>query len=164
MELGLKWQNTGKTPTKDLVTHINIRYEETDLPDGFRFPDTWIIGLKQINPPISIPPDGSSASVISQFSVEQLQAIRNRQKTLYVYGWADYNDIFTPRTPRRRTEFCVQVHLPGDHTFASVNNIAFDIYWKHNGADDECMRIPTTSVKREKIPHLPRKPPPVSQS
>jgi hypothetical protein len=156
-ELSLIWQNTGATPTRDMLTHVSIRFEAGELPEAFRFPDMWIIGRQQIYAPVHLAPNGVFIDGIAQFSVEQLQEVRKGNKTLYLYGWADYNDVVLG-TPRRRTEFCTRVLLPGDPSFSREANISFDIYWKHNGADDECMRQPTTTVTRETIPDLPKKP------
>jgi hypothetical protein len=153
-ELRLVWQNTGATPTRDMLSHVSIRFEIDEIQDAFRFPDTWIIGRKQVYVPVYLAPNSTFISDITAFSVAQLQEVRTGQKTLHLYGWADYNDVFFD-TPRRRTEFCARVMLPGDPAYTGEGNIAFDLHWKHNGADDECMRKPITSVKREKIPDLP---------
>jgi hypothetical protein len=154
-EFSLIWQNTGATPTRDMLTHISIYYEPVDLPAGFRFPDTWIIGRKQIYAPTSLGPSGTSIDGVVQFSVAQLQAVRSGKMALYMYGWADYNDVF-PKTPRHRTEFCARVLLPGDPSLEGDGNITFDVHEKHNGADEECMRKPTSSVTRERIEPLPK--------
>jgi hypothetical protein len=153
-ELRLVWQNTGATPTRDMLSHVSIRFEAGEIPDDFRFPDTWVIGKKQVYVPVYLAPNSTFISGVAVFSVAQLQEVRRGQKTLHLYGWADYNDIFFD-TPRRRTEFCARVILPGDPAYIGGANIAFDLHWKHNGADEECMRKPITSVKREKIPDLP---------
>lgn len=153
-ELRLTWQNTGATPTRDMLSHVSVRFEPDEIPDDFRFPDLWIIGRKQVYVPVHLAPNGVFIDSISQFSLAQLQEVKSGQKTLYVYGWADYSDVFSD-TRRRRTEFCARVVFPGEPAYISVANIAFELHWKHNGADDECMRKPITSVKREKIPDLP---------
>lgn len=150
-ELSIFWKNSGTTPTRDLLTHVNVRFERDEIPDNFRFPDVWIIGRKPVYPPHFLPPNGGMQDGVVNFSVAQLNEVKAGKMTLYLYGWADYNDIFFPRTPRHRTEFCARVTLPGAPELPGMGQIAFDLHLEHNGADEECMRRPTTTVKRRRI-------------
>jgi hypothetical protein len=137
-----------------MLTHTSVRFEPNDLPGDFRFPDMWVIGRKQIYVPVHLAPNGVFIETIGNFSVEQLQMVKDGKMILHIYGWADYNDVF-PNTLRHRTEFCARITLPGDPNSPTGENVAFDIHWKHNGVDDECMRKPKTYVERERIPDLP---------
>jgi hypothetical protein len=144
------WQNTGATPTRDMLSHASIRFESNNVPDDFRFTDMWIIGKEQVYYPTTLLSKGTFTDDIGAFSIEQLQEVIRGNKTLYFYGWADYNDVFSD-TERHRTEFCAQVLFPGDPTRNNDGNIGFYIYLKHNGTDDECMRKPKTYIERERI-------------
>lgn len=126
------WQNTGATPTRDMLTHTSIRFEESGIPEGYRFPDMWIIRKEQVYPPVTLSPNSTFAEDIGMFSIDQLREVINGKKTLYFYGWADYNDVFSD-SERHRTEFCAQVLFPGDPSYVSDGNIGFYIYRKHNG-------------------------------
>jgi hypothetical protein len=74
-----------------------------------------------------------------------MEAIRDGSQSLYLWGWAEYDDVF-PGTPRRRTEFCYRIFVMGDPTDATVGNepgpqkvsFRWHLHNSHNGADGEC--------------------------
>ena len=80
----------------------------------------------------------------------QLREIKTDKKTLYIYGWVDYNDIFKD-TARHRTEYCVRITVPGEPELPSVSNIHFLMHREHNGMDEECMREAMTTVPRRQF-------------
>lgn len=152
-ELVISWKNTGNTPTKDLVNHTSARFEASDIPNGFRYPDVWIDGRPQIYISNALAPGYSMIGETIPIAVVQLREIKEGRKFFHIYGWVDYNDIFAD-TPRHRTEYCVQVTVPGEPHMPSVSNIHFLMHREHNGMDEECMRKPTTTVTRRRIQPL----------
>jgi hypothetical protein len=148
-EINVVRQNTGATPTVDLLSHVSVRFEPTSIPDDFQFPDAWVAGKKQTYVPTYLAPGAINGDGAFVFSVSQMMQVQREEMFLHIYGWADYNDVF-PGTPRRRTEFCARVLCPGNPHIRNPRNFTFEIHCKHNGADGECMRSPTT-VARERI-------------
>ncbi len=56
----------------------------------------------------------------------------------YIWGWIEYDDVFAPKTPRRRTEFCFRIRgqehgLPG---------LRFTNHSAYNAMDEDCERQP----------------------
>jgi hypothetical protein len=87
--LNVVWQNTGATPTRDMLSHTSVRFEIEDIPEDYRFPDMWIIGKEQVYTPVTLAPNSTFVDDIGAFSIDQLQEIRSGQKILYLYGWTD---------------------------------------------------------------------------
>ena len=148
------WENTGTTPTRHLVTNINIQTLETEMPDDFDYPDVTRRNIQRaFLPPRGTLRSGGGAGFIA---IADLLRAASRRAHIYIYGWADYNDIF-PDTERHRTEFCSELLILADprvvdpHVMA--NSYALTFCRKYNGTDDECYRHPAPY-----IPEAPRPP------
>lgn len=59
---------------------------------------------------------------------------------VFIWGWADYDDIFDA-TPRHRTEFCCRVVVIPQNPAQMM--VRFETYRMHNGYDDDCFREPS---------------------
>ena len=108
------------------------------MPDNFDFPD---LGPNKDKCSVLIGPKGNIFGrdlVISEQFVNN--AIAGRGK-VYIWGWAEYNDIFE-NTIRHRTEFCNEIIISSIES--DKVRIEFRIHTKHNGADEQCLKKPIT--------------------
>lgn len=75
---------------------------------------------------------------------DELVAIRDGRKHFYVWGIAEYQDVF-PGTPKRITKFCCFIgNVTGDPREAydansNIVEITFTFYHLHNCADEDCL-------------------------
>jgi hypothetical protein len=69
--------------------------------------------------------------------MEELEAIIAGTQHLYVWGWAEYDDVFEG-TPRHRTEFCHKWSVGGDPRNPTRVSHRYAVHDKYNGADEEC--------------------------
>jgi hypothetical protein len=127
-QITIEWQNMGNTPTKHMLCHTNFHYFPEGFPDDFDYSD-----VRQEKPRrVVIGPKGTIRhTVIIPFPV-----IFHPHLCIYMWSWADYNDVFKD-TLRHRTEYCWEVKM------LKSGIPQFDVYGKHNGHDDECYRKPS---------------------
>jgi hypothetical protein len=136
------WENSGDTPTKNLRLMINLAVRPDILPDDFDFPDYEIGDI-----PTLLGPKASTSSAALELTREQMRAVREGEAHLYIWGWAEYDDVF-PGTKRHRTEFCQKWWIGGDLINPGKFSAGFTWHHQHNGADGECMKpIQTESEK-----------------
>lgn len=72
--------------------------------------------------------------------IDVFQAVQAGTHRLYMWGWADYNDIFEG-TERHRTEFSAEILITGSLS-DTVPGLAFVTLTKYNGSDRETMKKP----------------------
>jgi hypothetical protein len=116
------------------------------LPDDFTFPDFPAIDA---NTQALIGPNATIESSQLDVLLNEMRAVRDGVQNLYLWGWAEYDDVF-PSTPRRRTEFCYRIFVMGDPSNPAPNKVSFrwSLHKTHNGADGECVQpIKTGSPK-----------------
>lgn len=110
-KVNLRLKNYGQTP--GLLKWWSLIFTCEDLPDipvydGFpvdRFPASGIVLAKQVIQPNEVYTLTVDDSWRRQhFSIDDVQAIMDRQKTLTAYGYVSYGDIFG--NPLRRFKFC----------------------------------------------------------
>jgi hypothetical protein len=135
-------KNSGTTPTRNMVMHLEAYPSRDELPDTFPFPDTSTV-TKQL---IVLGPNQTTRSAyFGQVRPEAIEAVRQHKGHLYFYGWTTYNDTF-PKTPQHVTKFCYELvefgadpfttkNLPGEQTW-------FNAWKHHNCADSECDKNP----------------------
>jgi hypothetical protein len=139
----VEWENSGQTPTRNLRIMINSAVRAEVLPDGYDFPDFEFGEM-----PTLIGPHASIRSKELEITVEQLDEVKEETAHFYVWGWAEYDDVF-PRTPRHRTEFCYKWTVGGDLGIPSRMTAKYTLHHEHNGADEECFKpVQTASMKR----------------
>jgi hypothetical protein len=131
-----RWENSGLTPTREMITNASWALFKEKMPEDYNFPDMPSIPVRRVllGPKAVI--NGAGLIIPAAVFDEAKKGI-NR---LYIWGWADYNDIFR-NTPRHRTEFCSEV-LITDNPHASDLTVTFSVCAKFNGADTETMRRP----------------------
>ena len=136
-------ENAGSTPTKWMQMHTNWYYFAGGIPDNFDFPDISDITER---PFCVIGPKGTTLSGECVVPIDKIFATRNGAGQLFIWGWVEYDDIFEG-TFRHRTEYCMEVKVPGIPTIHTAEGnpenfhlpFQYQGYRKHNGIDDECM-------------------------
>lgn len=102
------------------------------MPGDFNFPDYGEADILTL-----IAPGSSLESTPLAIALAQMQAVIDGTAHLYMYGWAEYDDVFEG-TPRHRTEFCHKWSLGGDVSNPAIFSTHYEIHNHYNGADDEC--------------------------
>lgn len=129
----VKWTNSGATPAKNVVACCNFVFSDVRQSDNFKFPD----GLREN---FEMGPNSSFASHSLNIPVGNVANADSDKCTLFIWGWIDYDDVFS--TKRRRTEFNREVKVSkaadGEPTYF-FSPIAAG---KFNGSDETCTRNP----------------------
>jgi hypothetical protein len=103
------WANSGNTPTRGLSINTTYRLLDEPLPAGYDFPESQ----EDLIPTIAGPRSMVEA-VSGTLSSEDLAAVKEGRKFFYIWGWAEYHDIFEG-TKKRVTRFCNQlIEVDGD--------------------------------------------------
>lgn len=97
------WANSGNTPTRNLSINTTYRLLDKPLPDHYDFPES-----KENLIPTTAGPRSMVEAVHGTLSSEDLEAIQQGKKFFYIWGWAEYHDIFEG-TKKRVTRFCNQL-------------------------------------------------------
>jgi hypothetical protein len=164
------WKNSGSTPARRVFLHTSFHMvlkpdpvaDSGDLPPNFDFPDTYGFREPTEQVQLSIGPQGEMASNPKTIDVLDLDEAYSRRMRIFMYGWADYTDIF-PKTPRHRTEFCFEIVVAShpDEEVTGRSPFLFFAYGPHNGAEDECYR--NADEKARQVPYdTPIWPPPTT--
>jgi hypothetical protein len=122
------WENAGNTPTKTLKTWVNWGRFREDIDDTFDYPD---LGMEEGRSQSHIGPHATISTQTFSLAAEDVRALHDETAFMYLWGWAEYHDIF-PGTPRHRTEFCARVtgQVEGDRML-----VGFLHHHAHNSAD-----------------------------
>jgi hypothetical protein len=164
------WKNSGSTPARRVLLHTSLHTllrtnpltDPGDLPSDFDFPDTYGFREPTEQVRLSIGPQGEMASNPKTIDMFDLDEAYSRRRRIFMYGWADYTDIF-PKTPRHRTEFCFEIVtiVKPDEELAGRSPFLYFAYGRHNGAEDECYRKADETARQ--VPYdTPVWPPPDS--
>jgi hypothetical protein len=143
------WKNAGCTPARRVLMHTSLHFVDVanaledpgDLPSDFDFPDTYGFREPTEQVPLSIGPQGEMADNPKVIDIFDLITAYRRKRRIFLYGWAEYCDIF-PNTRRHRTEFCFEVIVVAnpESDVAGISTFLMSAYGRHNGAEDECYR------------------------
>jgi hypothetical protein len=135
----VQWENSGFTATRNMLNNGLWVEREQEIPSDFQFPD--LAGMKNVIQTVAGPKATVNAGPL-EIPSSVLNSIRDKGHHIYLYGWAEYNDIFDG-TPRHRTEYCVEVLISSDPK-AADGGVTLALCPMHNGADDEAMKKPVT--------------------
>jgi hypothetical protein len=142
------WTNTGKAPTKFLVTHVRAIVSDGELSAGFPFDGRFPVSVQDVewSPSTPVPsvlgPGGKLIAepvVIPIGVLTEIWRAAVEGRRLYIWGWAEYDDRI--EGPRHRTEFCVEVFMRGDPA-GGRDIFSYRDHWEYNGADEDCMNWP----------------------
>lgn len=129
------WENSGDTPTRRLMTNFQCRGFFGRIPSDFDFPDEGLPEPSFIGPKAVIRGNGI---LLSPDWLTEMG--KHESAHFYIWGWADYDDVFNA-TPRHRTEFCFEIVRVG----TDLNGfpvLQFPLHSRFNNADEECSRRP----------------------
>jgi hypothetical protein len=135
--ISARWLNAGNTPTRKL--HVFVKHEFLDGPmdPNFQF-DATMPAFTTV-----IAAKGEIYSLVVDIFGEDLVAVKEGKKRLYIWGVARYSDVF-PESSGYVTRFCVEArNLSGDpvRVWDDTNN-RFDIQFmhceRHNCMDEDC--------------------------
>jgi hypothetical protein len=142
-ELRPVWENSGTTPARRVINHVSYDVFAAPPAANFAYPDRWI-GAQQPFVSFLIGPRASVQGEEVRIPVNLLEGTRRGGARVYVWGWVEYSDALRD-TPRHRTEFCVWLDPQGDPRVPSPGHVIARFVGPHNGADDDCMKRPTTT-------------------
>ena len=129
------WENCGATPARRCRSRINSNFFKNAIPKDFDYADSegddLVTELSYIGP-------GQIIQSSARVSVVDAQAVARQEKSLFVWGWIEYDDIFE-NTPRRRTEVCIRVGISVD-----CSGCLPMVIGPFNGSDDDCLHKPKT--------------------
>lgn len=112
----IKFSNTGKTPAEDAKSCAR-----SNLTDNQDVPETFDCDAPHSS--ISVIPPGSfhyaDLVMTENLSAADRDAILQTKKSIWVFGWVTYNDVF--RKPHR-TDFCEQLLAGGGWLDCSQHN------------------------------------------
>ena len=132
-----RWLNAGNTPARNL--RIAIAFEIRDEPYGEDFAFPLDLGSA---PPETLAPKSELFTGPFDISAADLLLVKGGQRNVYVWGLAEYRDVY-PGTPLRITKMCVKaVLITGDPMQAwNDQSNPLDIRWAHvarqNYMDDD---------------------------
>ncbi|MFZ3325122.1 MAG: hypothetical protein WA231_04185 [Methylocella sp.] len=129
------WKNSGNTPTKHGMGCVNtwLAIDSGDLPHDFTFPDYGSAERIMIGPGLT------KHGLHLPIPIATMHRIREGTAHAYMWGWAEYNTIFTTDTLRHRSEFCLEIQVTGNPTYKE-GGFVFRAHGPFNGFDDECYR------------------------
>ncbi|NOS76923.1 MAG: hypothetical protein HOP35_03155 [Nitrospira sp.] len=136
-----RWVNSGNTPTRKLCFRIHFDLRSDELPADFGFTED----SQAPDVPALVYPKGEIIVGIFHINGDDLVAISQGKKHLYVWGCAKYRDVF-PGTKEHITKVCLFARnitgdpmLPWDEKTNPVD-IVFASYHRHNCADEDCVQ------------------------
>jgi len=134
----VSWKNNGATPTVRALTQTNVRMEDSDMPEGFEYPDVTrdkpvIVSLG--------PGQHRNFHTNEKIHVVDIENVQSGYKHIHVWGWIEYCDVFDGKI-RHRSEFCSVLKTLGKK--AEKVSYVWNSYGPFNGTDGDCYRKPTT--------------------
>lgn len=128
------WENSGNTPTKGLSINTTYRLLDEPLPKDYAFPNS-----KEDLIPTIAGPKAMVEAVAGTLSAEDLAAVQEGRKHFYIWGWAEYHDIFEG-TKKHTTRFCNQLMQVIGEPLATINEhnmvqMLFGFHSENNWAD-----------------------------
>jgi hypothetical protein len=146
-----KWRNSGSTPTRFMTNHVNWTAFVGRPPVGYQYPDfdahgTPITDATRNNPPTFVGPNATAFADQLIIPTNTMDAVRNGQLRLFVWGWARYQDVFHAL---HITRFCNEVRFTQiGAVHSAVHNtpagapvavaLSFSLYGEYNCTDEEC--------------------------
>ena len=140
------WENTGTTPTRNGRGHVNWKYFDRSVPADFDFADFDELGNRILSydsyKPLIVGPRATALSPIIGMEPAILRQVRDLQGKLLIWGWAEYDEVFSD-AKRHRTEFAYLVVVSG----SPASHVGFSQFKLHNGVDEDCMNQPTVLAR-----------------
>jgi hypothetical protein len=138
VSLYLPWENSGTTPTENMIQHANWCAIYNSLPKGYWFPDLGVQGGEDT--PLVLGPRAQLNTSPLTVNIERMRLIQSHKMRLFLWGWTTYNDIF-PGSKGHRTEFCYEVtDIIGSFVVNGPVNVILTLCPEHNCTDPECAK------------------------
>jgi hypothetical protein len=135
------WENSGSTVANSLKNWVNFKVFPGEPPNNYDYPDLDRDG--QLLPgqgeglSMFIGPHATQYADTLAIPVPIMEEVRAGKLRLFVWGWAEYCDVFEG-IPLHRTEFCNEVIVTAmgrDEATGKVTSaVRFSIYGPHNSA------------------------------
>jgi hypothetical protein len=103
-----------------MLNHASWASFAAELPDHYDFPD---FGATE-NVPTIIGPKATVETDVMNIPIATIRAVAAGTEHVYVWGWADYDDVFND-TPRHRTEFCYKLWILPQQQGVALSGFAF---------------------------------------
>lgn len=128
------WENSGNTPTKGLEIYTTYRLLDEPLPRDYDFPSAQEDMVTAIAGPRALV-EGAPGGI----GAEDLAAVQQGTKYFYIWGRAEYHDIFEG-TGKHTTRFCNQLmQVIGDPSAPigehNMVQMMFGFHSENNGAE-----------------------------
>jgi len=150
-------ENTGTTVARRFTGTANIIMWKGPLPEDFKYPDR----VAAVPPSAFVGPRAKIPFPVD-IAIQDLLEIMNKRMRGFIYGWVEYDDVFTS-SARRRTEFCAEIEILGNPSImpnkGSPAPLGFAGYGKYNGSDEDCFYKPGQRPPIGGLPE-PTQPPP----
>lgn len=138
-KMHIVWQNSGTTPAKDAIAHTNWADFAGEMPDNFDFPDT---DTDKMGGPMLLGPNQHLVGGYARIPRSIIAQVYAGKRSVYVYGWVEYDDIF-PNTGRRRTECCYKLVFDAPEYLGGKGMLVTRVHKRFNSADENSYRKPT---------------------
>jgi hypothetical protein len=96
------WENSGNTATKSMTVRLNWMTRDGELPDDFAYPYERPREVMFLGPKMRMP----SSSI--RISPDEIRRVGERSLHIYIWGRADYEDIFEAH---HYTQFCYRLSV-----------------------------------------------------
>ncbi len=123
MTIKPRWKNGGRTPTKNLIVKVACDSIDGELAADFTFPYADNALQTMIGPDAT---EWSNPVQISEFDANKAL---DKERNIYIWGRADYLDVFDPTSPRF-TQFCYRIHFRRSEGHVRTQFIAYGDYNK----------------------------------
>jgi len=103
-----KWKNSGSSPTRNMSFQIGRTTSElATLPDDFLYP------LEEKPHPLFVGPKATEGSEFIVVAAGYVTAAvqEQGQTNFFIWGRADYKDIFSPRTHQHFIQWCYRINF-----------------------------------------------------
>ena len=134
------FENTGTTVARRFTGTANIVTWKGPLPEDFKYPDR----MEAIAPNAFVAPRLKIPFPVD-IAIQDLLDIMNKKMRGFIYGWVEYDDVFTS-SARRRTEFCVEIEIIGNPLVMPSKGapapLGFAGHGRYNATDEDCFYKP----------------------
>jgi hypothetical protein len=102
-QITFRFENAGTTPTRNLKSHLNWRFQHEPMDQNFSFADQGgretpaVLGPKEY---FGLTTDSLPTKIFDEVVAKRIH--------FYVWGWAKYNDVFK-NTAQHVTRFCYEL-------------------------------------------------------
>jgi hypothetical protein len=122
----IEWINTGNTQTENIICGSYGNYYDEELPIDAPFE------VGHLDDQAIIAPHAVIEGAPWDLNDSMIQEIVNQTKFCYMWGHAEYDDVFAPKTPRHVVEYFYRVVFDGDPVGGGGHLITFRIHGPHN--------------------------------